>query len=274
MKGSLHARWVAACLSLVAASLASGQLLAAPDIAGKSALEAGTAIAQYAEQYHAGWSSSKSKGRMILRDAQGSENVQNLQTWSLESEDSKDGGRSFIVYDEKGTALLTHMNRTKNDQQWVWIPGLKRKMRVKASNVSGAFIGSEFAIEDLRSQYPEKYEITLVGEEKFEGEDCWVLQRVPTVKETGYSKHIVWIQKENYLAVATEFYDKKGDLLKTLNASNWVLYNDKFWRPGKSSMLNHQTNRSSNMYLDEVELEIGLKKSDFEAGRGLMREAK
>lgn len=270
MKGFFSMRWFAAGMAL----LASGAAVAALDVTGKSALEAGTAIAEYAEQYHAGWASSKSKGKMILRDAQGSENVQNLQTWSLESEDSKDGGRSFIVYDEKGTALLTHMNRTKNDQQWVWIPGLKRKMRVKASNVSGSFIGSEFAIEDLRSQYPEKYEITLLGEEKFEGKDCWKLQRVPIVKETGYSKHIVWIDKENYLALATEFYDKKGDLLKTLNTHDWTLYNERFWRPSRSSMVNHQTNRSSDMLLNEVELQIGLKKSDFEAGRGLMREAK
>lgn len=270
MNTKLAMKWLAASALLAVAGVASAAL----DIAGKSPQEAGMAIAEYAEQYHAGWSSSKSKGRMVLRDAQGSENVQNLQTWLLESAGGKDGGRSFIVYDEKGTALLTHMNRTKSDQQWVWIPGLKRKMRVKASNISGAFIGSEFAIEDLRSQYPEKYDITLLGEEKFEGQDCWKIQRVPTVKETGYSRHIVWIDKQHYRALATEFYDKKGDLLKTLNTHDWKLHNDKFWRPGKSSMMNHQTSRSSDMLLDSVDLEIKLRKSDFEAGRGLMREAK
>lgn len=247
---------------------------AAPDIAGKTPQQAGTAIAEYAEDHHGGWKSSKSKGRMILRDAQGSENVQNLQTWLLESAGGKDGGRSFIVYDEKGTALLTHMNRTKSDQQWVWIPGLKRKMRVKASNISGAFIGSEFAIEDLRSQYPEKYDITLLGEEDYQGQACWKLERVPTVKETGYSRHIVWIDKAHYRALMTEFYDKKGDKLKTLTTHDWQLHNEQYWRPGRSSMINHQTGRSSDMMLDSVELEIKLRKSDFEAGRGLMREAK
>jgi hypothetical protein len=247
---------------------------AMPDIEGKSPLEAGTELAVYAETVHAGWKSSKSVGQMVLRDAQGSENAQELKTWLLESEDSTDGGRSFIVYDDKGTALLTHMKRTKTDNQWVWIPGLKRKMRVKAANITGAFIGSEFAIEDLRSQYPEKYEITLLGEEEHDGKMCWKLQRVPQVKETGYSKHVVWMDQKDFLVLKTDFYDKKGDLLKTLTTHDWRQYNDAFWRANKSSMVNHQTGRSSDMLMQEIELGIKLKKSSFEAGRGLMREAK
>ncbi|MDD9893126.1 MAG: outer membrane lipoprotein-sorting protein [Gammaproteobacteria bacterium] len=257
-----------------AATLVVGSAQAMPDLEGKSPLEAGTELAEYAETVHAGWTSSKSEGRMVLRDAQGSENTQKLKTWLLESEGGKDGGRSFIVYDEKGTALLTHMKRTKSDNQWVWIPGLKRKMRVKAANITGAFIGSEFAIEDLRSQYPEKYEITLLGEEEYEGKMCWKLQRVPLVKETGYSKHIVWMDQKEFLFLKTEFYDKKGDLIKTLTTHDWQQYNDVFWRPNRSSMVNHQTGRSSDMLMDDIELGIKLKKSSFEAGRGLMREAK
>lgn len=261
--------------ALTALSFAwAGAALATPDLAGKSPLEAGTELAEYAETVHAGWKSSKSVGRMVLRDAQGSESTQELKTWLLESEDSQDGGRSFIVYDDKGTALLTHMKRTKADNQWVWIPGLKRKMRVKAANITGAFIGSEFAIEDLRSQYPEKYEITLLGEEKYEGKMCWKLQRVPQVKETGYSKHVVWMDQKDFLFLKTDFYDKKGDLLKTLTTHDWQQYNDAFWRANKSSMVNHQTGRSSDMLMDKIDLGIKLKKSSFEAGRGLMREAK
>lgn len=257
-----------------AATLVVGGAQAMPDLDGKSPLEAGTELAEYAETVHAGWTSSKSEGRMVLRDAQGSENTQKLKTWLLESEGGKDGGRSFIVYDEKGTALLTHMNRTKPDNQWVWIPGLKRKMRVKAANITGAFIGSEFAIEDLRSQYPEKYEITLLGEDEYDGKFCWKLQRVPLVKETGYSKHVVWMDQKDFLFLKTEFYDKKGDLLKTLTTHDWQQYNSAFWRANKSSMVNHQTGRSSDMLMDDIELGIKLKKSSFEAGRGLMREAK
>lgn len=261
--------------SLVSAAMAfSTAALARPDLAGKSPLEAGTELAEYAELVHAGWGSSKSKGTMVLRDAQGSENEQNLKTWLRESEGGKDGGRSFIVYDEKGTALLTHMNRTKTDQQWVWIPGLKRKMRVKAANVTGAFIGSEFAIEDLRSQYPEKYVITLLGEEEFEGQLCWKMQRIPNVKETGYSKQLVWMDQAEFRVLKTEFYDRKGDLLKTMTTHDWKQYNGTFWRSHRASMVNHQTGRSSDMLTKSVDLDIGLKKSHFEAGRGLMREAK
>lgn len=247
---------------------------AAPDIAGKSPLEAGTALAKHAERVHGGWHSSKSTGKMVLRDAQGSENEQNLKTWLLEAEEGDDGGRSFIVYDEKGTALLTHMKRTRADNQWVWIPGLKRKMRIKAANVTGAFIGSEFAIEDLRSQYPEKFEISLLGEEDYEGQLCWKLQRIPTVSDTGYSKQIVWMDQAQSRVLKTEFYDRKGDLLKTMTTHDWQQHNGQFWRAHRANMQNHQTKRSSEILTEMIELDIGLKKSSFEGGRGLMREAK
>ncbi len=251
-----------------------GAAWAVPELAGKSPEDAGTEIAEYAQTYHSGWKSSKSEGRMVLRDAQGTENTQKLKTWLLESEGDKDGGRSFIVYDEKGTALLTHMHKRKSDVQWVWIPGLKRKMRVKAANVTGAFIGSEFAIEDLRSQYPEKFQIRLLGEETVGDQLCWKLERIPRVSETGYSKHIVWIDQSEFRVLKTDFYDKKGDLLKTMTTHDWQQHNNTFWRSHLTSMKNHQTGRSSDMLMDEGELGIRLKKSSCEAGRGLMREAK
>lgn len=153
-------------------------------------------------------------------------------------------------------------------------PWSKTQNAVKAANITGAFIGSEFAIEDLRSQYPEKYEITLLGEEEYEGKLCWKLQRVPLVKETGYSKHVVWLDQQDFLFLKTDFYDKKGDLLKTLTTHDWQQYDGGFWRANKSLMVNHQTGRSSRMLMDKIELGIKLKKSSFEAGRGLMREAR
>lgn len=257
---------LATCATMIAHS--------APDLKGKSPIEAGTELAEYAELVHGGWLSSKSTGKMVLRDAQGRENEQNLKTWLLESEGAKDGGRSFLVYDEKGTALLTHMKRTRTDNQWVWIPGLKRKMRVKAANVTGAFIGSEFAIEDLRSQYPEKFEISLLGEESYDGQLCWKMQRIPKVKETGYSRQVVWMDQAEFRVLKTDFYDRKGDLLKTMKTSDWKQYKQTFWRAHLASMVNHQTGRSSDMQTETVELDVGLKKSSFEAGRGLMREAK
>lgn len=254
------------------AASATDDTLAPLDLSGKNNQEKARAIAEYAEEYHGGWKSSRSQGRMVFRDAAGNESEKALDTYAAEASGRKnDGGRSFIIYDPKGTALLTHMKRDRDDSQWVWIPGLKRKMRVKASNVTGSFIGSEFAIEDLRSQYPEKFDLDLLREEACGEYQCWVIERKPRFAETGYSRQVVWFEQQDYRVMRTDFYDRKGDLLKTMTPSEWRRLDSGDWRAYRNEMLNHQTKRSSAMVADEIEVDIGMEAGAFDVGRGLMR---
>lgn len=246
----------------------------ANDYAGMSPAKAGTQIAEDAEKYHDGWHGSKSSGKMILIDNAGTEASQLLKTGLLEAKGKKKKGLSYIQFDTNGTGLLTHMHRKKADQQWVWVPGLKRKMRIKANNVSGAFIGSEFAYEDLRSQYPEKYDIKLLGEEACatpEGEgNCWKLERKPNYKVTGYSKHHVWIDQAHYRVLKTDFYDKKQALMKTMATHDWKKV-DGYWRAFRTEMVNHQNGRKSRMEIDTLLFTKDLKASSFKPGRGLLK---
>lgn len=255
----------------------------APDLTGKSPSEAGTLIGETADTYHDGWGTSFAKGRMILRDAEGTETEsKRLKTHALEAANKKEGGRSYIVYDEEGTALITVMNRDKSDSQWVWVPGMKRKWRVKANNITSPFVGSEFAIEDLRSQYPEKYASKLIGEIDCIDPDktdvtlkCWQLERIPLDENSGYSKQIVTMEQTDYRIIKTVFYDKDGVLLKTGTTHDWQQHasgdNGTFWRSHRNEMVNHQTNRSSTMHIDKIEFGVALKKGDFTGGKRLMK---
>ena len=63
----------------------------------------------------------------------------------------------IVPKDVKGTATLTFTHKVGPDDQWLYLPALKRVKRITSENRSGSFVGSEFAYEDLGSQELEKY---------------------------------------------------------------------------------------------------------------------
>ena len=107
-------------------------------------------------------------------------------------------------------------------------------------------MGSEFAYEDLGSQEVEKYGYTWLRDEAYNGRDCWVTERVPKDKRSGYSKQRVWTDKQYQQAVKIDFYDRKGELLKTFTLSAFKQFG-KYWRPGVIEAKNHQTRKQSTL---------------------------
>ena len=135
-------------------------------------------------------------------------------------EGTTDGDKSLIIFekprDVKGTATLTFTHKEGSDDQWLYLPAIKRVKRISSNNKSGPFMGSEFAYEDLSSQEVEKYNYKHLRDETFDGKDCYVVERIPMDKYSGYTKQVAWIDKAEYRALKIDFYDRKKSLLKTL----------------------------------------------------------
>ena len=113
-----------------------------------------------------------------------------------------DGDKSMSIFDKprdiKGTAVLTWTHSLEADDQWLYLPALKRVKRISSKNKSGPFMGSEFAYEDIASQEVDKYESFYVRDENLNGVDCYVLERIPQYKYSGYTRLEVWFDKEYY----------------------------------------------------------------------------
>tara|TARA_Y100001970_G_scaffold294256_1_gene449241 strand:+ start:29694 stop:30506 length:813 start_codon:yes stop_codon:yes gene_type:complete len=184
---------------------------------------------------------------MTLRNRHGEESSRSMSVKVLEMEE--DGDRSLVVFnnprDVKGTALLTHSHKIKNDEQWLYLPALKRVKRISSSNQSGSFMGSEFAYEDMISREIDKYDYLLIRQEPCGNLSCFVLQSIPISKNSGYKRLIAWIDSEHYRTWKVEYFDRKNEHFKTLKAENFTLYKDKFWRPHKMFMENHLTGKST-----------------------------
>jgi len=232
----------------------------------ETAEEKGLAIAIEADSRDTGWKDQTSNLQMILRNRHGQESIRNTRNKALEIKG--DGDKSLSIFDTprdvKGTAFLSFTHALKADDQWLYLPALKRVKRISSSNKSGPFMGSEFAYEDISSQEVAKYSYKYLRDEKLDGRDTFVVERQPKYKNSGYTKQIIWVDKEMYQPLKIEFYDRKKSLLKTLTQHDYKQYLDKFWRAGRMEMVNHLTNKSTTILWSNYAFQTGLSNRDFD----------
>ncbi len=228
--------------------------------------EKGLQIAQEADRRDSGWGDQQSSLKMILRNRHGQESIREMHNRSLEVEG--DGDKTLIVFDRprdvKGTAFLSFTHATRPDDQWLYLPALKRVKRISSSNKSGPFMGSEFAYEDISSQEVAKYKYKFLRDDKLEGRDVFVVEQYPQYKNSGYTRIISWIARDIYRPLKVEFYDRKNSLLKTLTYHEYKQYLNKYWRPARMEMTNHQTGKSTTLIWKSYKFNNGFTARDFD----------
>ena len=211
-----------------------------------------------------GFESSHSQMEMILINANGEQSIRDLDMKTLEGENGDKSISTFLSpADVKGTKTLTHEHINKDDDQWLYLPALKRVKRIASSNKSGSFMGSEFSYEDIGNQNYQKFSYSGEAQEVvLNGVACYKSQRVPHESNSGYTKQIVWVDKTNFLLQQIEYYDRKQELLKTAKFSDHKQI-DGVWRVGKIEMKNHQNDKSTTLTWKEDKIKVGLGEREF-----------
>lgn len=232
---------------------------------GQSAEEKGLEVARKADEADKGFVSSEVTLKMILTNKHGQESERYLKNKTLELHE--DGDKSLIVFnspkDVEGTATLTFTHKESADDQWLYLPSIKRVKRISSDNKSGPFMGSEFAYEDLSSQEVEKYTYKLLKEENINGNAAYVVERVPLDPKSGYTRQLVWYNKDNFRVEKIDFYDRKSALMKTLHYKNYREYLGKHWRAGEMVMENHLTGKKTRLIFENYAFKTGLAEQDF-----------
>jgi len=236
-------------------------LLSMP-VQAQSNEEIGRQVAEEADARDLGWGDNASVMRMVLRNRNGDESARELRRQVLEVNEAGMGDKSLITFDSPrdvaGTSLLSHTKILEPDDQWLFLPALERVKRISSANKSGPFVGSEFAYEDLVSQEVDKYDYLFVREETCGDVECFVVQRVPKYENSGYTKQVVWWDKQEYRIQRIDFYDRKDSLLKSLTYHGYQQYLDEFWRPDLMTMENHQNGKSTDLAFSEWSFANGL----------------
>ena len=245
----------------------AGLVIAASPVEAQTPEQKGKAVAEEADRQDFGWHDNASVMRMVLRNRSGQESVRELRRRVLESTEKERGDKSIIIFesprDIQGTALLSHTRILEPDDQWLYLPALKRVKRISSGNKSGPFVGSEFAYEDLVSQEVDKYEYRWLRDEQCGDLECAVVERYPRYENSGYTRQIVWWDKEEYRVQKIEYYDRKDALLKTLTYHDYKEYEGEYWRADRMAMVNHQNGKSTTLEFSKWEFGVGLTDAAF-----------
>jgi hypothetical protein len=221
-------------------------------------------VAKKSDEVTDGFKSSIAKTEMILINASGQKSIRELEMKTLEGENGDKTISTFLTpADVKGTKTLTHEHIDRDDDQWLYLPALKRVKRIASSNKSGSFMGSEFSYEDIGNQNYNKFTYNKgIEEVMLNGIKCYKGSRVPKDKNSGYTKQVSWVSMDNFLLQKVDYYDRKSELLKTAIFSDYKKI-DGVWRVGKIIMKNHQNDKTTILIWKEDKIRAGLKDREF-----------
>jgi len=154
---------------------------------------------------------------MILIDKNGKKRTRNLHTYG------KDFGKDEhqIMFfkspaDVKNTAFLTYDydNASKDDDQWLYLPALKKVKRIPSSDKSSSFMGSDFSYFDMTDRDLQDYDFKLLKETKVRGKKAWMIEATPrnkkVIKESGYTKTIALVRQDNHVVVRSIGFMRNG----------------------------------------------------------------
>ena len=268
MKNSRISTRSAAAVVALALILPLG-LMATPAMASA---EKGLAIAKEQDQRDLGWGDFSVVGRMVLKNKAGKESIREFKTMTFEEADAALGDKSVIIFtrprDVRGTSLLTHSNiEPEDDNQWLFLPALKRVKRISSSNRTGKFVSSEFSYEDLGSEEVEDNTYVWLEDLPCPGAEdltCAKVEITPKNKKSGYSKRIAYIDLDEYRNYQVDYFNRRGDLEKILIFSDYRQYLGQYWRAHAMDMKNVQTGKSTTLEWDEYRFQSGLTVDTFE----------
>jgi Outer membrane lipoprotein-sorting protein len=197
-------------------------------------------------------------------DSNGRVKLRELTMQTLEGTESGDKSLNTFISppDQKGVALLTHAHKTAQNEQWLYLPSIKRVKKIAYQTQSSPFMGSEFTYEDLAPIELEKYRYRFVGEERVGGQVLRLVEQVPVKTESGYSKQIQWIDEE-YRFQRVDYFNKEGVFEKTMTLSGYQLVNGRFWHAELMTMVNHLTKNRTILQRLNYKINAGLTEFDF-----------
>ena len=227
--------------------------------------EMGLMIARDTQTRDQGFGNLTAKLNMVLRNKQGQESMRQLRVKVLEV--PEDGDKSLFVFDNprdvQGTALLIHGHKEASDDQWLYLPALKRVKRISSSNQSGSFMGSEFAYEDMSTPEVEKYTYRYLYDKPCGNLTCTVMERYPVNKKSSYSRQVIWQDRDDLRTWKIQYYDRKNAHMKTLSLEGYDQYLGHYWRANQMVMVNHLTGKSTVITWTDYQFQTGLDDSEF-----------
>ncbi len=173
--------------------------------------------------------------KMILIDKNNNKRVRDMKKFSKDfGEDTYSAIFFLSPSDIKNTAFLTYDydDATKDDDQWLYLPALKKSKRIASNDKSASFMGSDFSYSDMTKRDISEYSYTLAKESKVGEYKVWIIESTPktqkTIDETGYSKSYMFVRQDNFVVIRALHFTTDGDKKKYMDVKKLELI-DGIW---------------------------------------------
>jgi hypothetical protein len=173
--------------------------------------------------------------------------------------------RSVLFFDEPaslaGTALLTwdYGDPSRDDDQWLYLPALRKSRRVALSDRGRAFLGTDLSYEDMKKETRvslEDYRFESVGEEIVDEQRCLVVEAVPVseavARELGYGRLRIRVDAALWIPRWIEYWTPEGTPLKSVRLRD-VEAKDGIWSPRRIEAENHQTGHRTTLRFEAID---------------------
>lgn len=206
---------------------------------------------------------------MKLIDQAGKERIRYLILYS--KKDKRDNLKTLIRFtkprDIEGTGLLTIEHEDRNDDQWLYLPILRKSKRIAPMAKTHNFVGTDFTFEDLRPEKSSVYNYKLLGTPILNGEECYLLEATPKSKKdeevTGYSKRRLWIRKDILLIIRVEYYNKEGKFFKIRSDSNIEEIKNNLWQANMVIMENYHQKHKTILTIEKRKINEDIDENRF-----------
>jgi outer membrane lipoprotein-sorting protein len=166
--------------------------------------------------------------------------------------------------DVAGTGYLSFSyDDDRDDDIWLYLPAMKRIRRISGSGKNDDFMGTDFTYEDMGSRNLNKDTFTLQGEERIDGEPCWVVEARPKDSRDPYGRRLIRVRRDSYIINAVDYYDRQNRLLKELRVSG-IRQIDGIWTALKMEMTNVRNKHSTVIEMGDIRFNVPLDESLFE----------
>lgn len=201
---------------------------------------------------------------MTLINKSGDQRVRKIKQFTKDLGDVEKSIMFFLSpADVKNTSFMNWTyDSDQGDDQWIYLPALKKTKRISSDSKSDYFMGSDFTYDDLGDRKLDDDTHKLLRDETMDGKECYVVESVSKDEDYMYSKTLVWIDKSNYVGVKKEFYDEDEELLKILTIKEVAKISD-IWVIKNSEMKNVQKNHRTTIILSSIQINTGMSDSKF-----------
>ncbi len=201
---------------------------------------------------------------MTLVNKSGQTRIRKIQQFTKDLGDTEKSIMFFMTpADVKNTSFMNwSYDSDKADDQWIYLPALKKVKRISSDSKSDYFMGSDFTYDDLGDRKLDADTHKLLREETVDGVDCFVVESISKDEDYMYSKTVTWIRKSNFVGLKKDFYDEDDELLKTLSIKKLEEISG-LWIITHSEMENVQKNHKTSMELSNIKINTGVPASKF-----------